>query len=110
LNSALKDKYPAIQSQIMKEEPGLFGMKTIVDQTKLKGLSEDEQKEVKDVTAESNQGALAKIAILPAVMCICYLILLGYFKSKGGYEAQVLTGHAGHDEEYTGGTTGPGEG
>ncbi|HEY2881912.1 MAG TPA: MFS transporter [Pirellulales bacterium] len=110
LNSMLKEKYPAIQASIMKEEPGLFGMKTVVDQSKLTALPEAEQKQVKEITAESNQGALAKIAILPAAMCVCYLILLAYFKSKGGYEAQVLTGHAAHDAEYTGGTEGPGEG
>ena len=50
------------------------------------------------------------MAIFPCIMLVCYLILIGYFRSKGGYEAQVLTGHAAHDEEFTGGTEGPGEG
>jgi len=30
-----------------------------------------------------------------------------YFKSKGGYDAQVLTEHEAKDEEYTGGVEGP---
>jgi hypothetical protein len=33
--------------------------------------------------------------------------LIFYFKSKGGYEAEVLAGHAAHDEEFTGGVEGP---
>jgi hypothetical protein len=53
---------------------------------------------------------LAKIAVLPAIMFVCYLILIAYFRSKGGYQAQVLTGHAAQDAEFTGGTVGPGDG
>ena len=60
--------------------------------------------------SETKQNALAKIAILPAIMCVCYLILIAYFKSKGGYKAEVLTGHAAEDEKFTGGTIGAMEG
>ena len=31
-----------------------------------------------------------------------------YFKSRGGYQAEVLTGHAAEDEKFTGGTAGAG--
>ena len=43
-------------------------------------------------------------------MFVCYLGLILYFKSRGGYEAQVLVGHAAQDEKFTGGTLGSGEG
>jgi hypothetical protein len=56
------------------------------------------------------QKDLSKIAVLPAIMFVCYLALIVYFKSRGGYQAQVLTGHAANDEKFTGGTIGPGEG
>jgi len=55
----------------------------------------------------AKQGALAKIAILPAIMLLCYLALIFYFRSKGGYQAEVLAGHAADDEEFTGGVEGP---
>ena len=110
LNAMLKDQYPKIQASVMREEPGLFGTKTVVDQSKLSSLPEAEQKDFGDVKSQAKQGALAKIAILPAAMFVCYLILIVYFRSRGGYEAQVLTGHAAHDAEFTGGTAGPGEG
>jgi hypothetical protein len=43
-------------------------------------------------------------------MALCYLFLLIYFRAVGGYKAEVLVGHAADDEEFTGGTEGPGEG
>jgi len=59
------------------------------------------------IVVQSKQGTLAKIAILPAIMVVCYLILIVYFKSKGGYQAQVLTGHAAEDKRFTGGLKAP---
>ena len=50
------------------------------------------------------------VAIFPCIMLVCYLILLAYFKSIGGYKAAVLAGHAAHDEDFTGGLVAPGEG
>ncbi len=47
------------------------------------------------------------MAIFPTFMLVCYVILLGYFRAKGGYEAEVLTGHEAQDEEFTGGVEGP---
>ena len=46
-------------------------------------------------------------ALVPALMAIGYLILVVYFRTQGGYSAQVLTGHGADDEKYTGGVEGP---
>ena len=35
---------------------------------------------------QSKQGALLDMAMFPAFMLVCYLILLGYFMSRGGYK------------------------
>lgn len=88
-----------------------------IDGTKLDaalaGLSDEKkaevQAEIKEVTEKSKQGALANMAIFPAIMLVAYIALFLYFKGKGGYKAEELTGHAseGHEEEYTGGTEGP---
>jgi hypothetical protein len=59
--------------------------------------------EVKEVRDNSTQRALAAMAAFPTFMLICYLILIAYFRAKGGYQAQVLTGHEAKDEEFTGG-------
>ena len=36
------------------------------------------------------QRALAKVVFFPIMMLICYLILIFYFKSKGGYKPVAL--------------------
>jgi MFS family permease len=54
--------------------------------------------------------ALTWTAYVPAAMALGYLLLVFYFLIRGGYKAEVLIGHAAQDEEFTGGTVGPGEG
>ena len=54
----------------------------------------------------SNQKALKNMAIFPIFMFVSYIILILYFKTRGGYQAEVLTGHAAKDDEYTGGAPG----
>ena len=52
-------------------------------------------KEIANVRARSNQGALLNMAIFPTIMLVAYLILLGYFASRGGYKPVDL-GAGGH--------------
>jgi MFS family permease len=54
--------------------------------------------------------ALTWTAWVPAAMALGYMLLILYFRARGGYKAEVLVGHAAVDEEFTGGTEGPGEG
>ncbi|HLJ94887.1 MAG TPA: MFS transporter [Gemmataceae bacterium] len=53
--------------------------------------------------------ALTYTAVVPAAMAVGYLILIIYFRTRGGYKAQVLVGHMAKDEEFTGGVEGPAE-
>lgn len=55
-------------------------------------------KEIGNARAKSNQGALASMAVFPAIMLIGYLLIIFYFKSKGGYKPV----HILSDEEETG--------
>ena len=59
-------------------------------------------KVVGKVTGDVKQGSLKMIALLPATMFVGYLILIGYFVSKGGYRAQHISG-----EEAAGGVPAP---
>ena len=43
-------------------------------------------------------------------MAVLYLLLVIYFRLKGGYKAEVLVGHAAEDEKFTGGVEGPMQG
>jgi hypothetical protein len=63
--------------------------------------------EIKAAADRSSQKALANMTIFPMIMLGGYIILLAYFRSKGGYRAQVLTGHTAQDDKFTGGVPGP---
>ncbi len=59
--------------------------------------------DLKLIGDNSSQGALAAMAIFPTIMLIAYLILIFYFKSTGGYEAQHLEEEAGDAKADEGG-------
>ncbi len=45
---------------------------------------------IKTTKEQSNQKALGKMAIFPAIMLVCYIGLFLFFKSKGGYKPVEL--------------------
>jgi MFS family permease len=108
----LQKELPAIYETVKadKEKNSVFGRYQSIDADKVAALPAEERERVTTVENGAKKGALATMAIFPTIMLVCYLILIGYFRSKGGYKAQVLTGHAAQDEKFTGGTVGPGEG
>jgi MFS family permease len=53
------------------------------------------------------QMAMRWTSLVPAIMAAGYLVLILYFRTKGGYKAEVLVGHTAEDEEFTGGVPGP---
>lgn len=115
ITSHLKEEAPTISEEVIVEKRWLFGSLEVVEPTKVdQMLAERPEAETREIRTtvtqienEAKQSALATVAIFPCIMLACYLILIAYFRSKGGYKAQVLTGHAAHDEEFTGGVVGP---
>jgi MFS family permease len=65
---------------------------------------------VQEARLTGGKTALTWTAFVPAAMALGYLLLIFYFRLRGGYTAEVLVGHRARDEEFTGGTEGPGEG
>ncbi len=106
-NEVVQKDFPEVHSEIVKTAPGLFSEHQSIDPLLVKKQPEAIQQEIAAVQRVTKQQALAKIAVLPAIMCVCYLGLIVYFKSRGGYRAQVLTGHAAEDEKFTGGVAAP---
>jgi MFS family permease len=66
--------------------------------------------QIKKAQLDGGKTALTWTAAVPAAMAVGYLLLILYFMAQGGYQAEVLVGHAAQDEKFTGGTEGPGEG
>lgn len=81
---ALMDQKQGVYEQVSKSSTYFLGGYEAVDETKLSGHPEKE--EIQEIVDTAKQGALAKMCIFPLIMLVCYLILIGYFKSKGGYK------------------------
>jgi MFS family permease len=110
LSRAVAAEMPEVHSKIVKNEKGQFFDYQAIDPAKLESQPEATRQSIATIKQDTKQLALADIAFLPAIMCVCYLILIVYFQARGGYKAQVLVGHAAEDEKFTGGTIGPGQG
>lgn len=85
--SVLEDKtvYQVLDYQAISEEKLA---------TAFADLPETERAEVEETLASvrenSKQGALADMAIFPAIMLVAYALLGLYFKSRGGYAAKTI--------------------
>lgn len=89
------------------EVPGLFGNYSTVDEAAVgAALTGEAKAEAETIAKLSPKWSLSKIAIFPGCMLIAYIGLFVYFKSKGGYKAQELTGHTDDGERFGGGTEG----
>ncbi|MFN3650801.1 MAG: MFS transporter [Armatimonadota bacterium] len=107
VNSHLQRENAAIHQQVATEKQWVFGQYVAPDPGKIATLPEADQAAVKHVSDVAKKEALLTVTIFPIIMLLGYLALLGYFKSRGGYKAEVLAGHAAEDEEFTGGVKGP---
>jgi MFS family permease len=108
-NQSVQQALPEDYDSLVATKQGLFSEYQYVDKSKYGAAELDPEKEeqLKQLESAAKQKALTRIAILPAIMCVCYLLLIAYFRAKGGYKAEVLTGHGARDEKFTGGVTGP---
>ncbi len=82
---------PAVHTKIVAEaKTSVFGKYQPIDQAKMEALNSEEKAAVHEITASAKKNALMKVAIFPAIMLVCYLILILYFKAKGGYKPVEL--------------------
>ena len=106
---------PKDESRFLLFQPikGLDGKKVgelmdkVAAKQKLTPAEEADVKPVEEARLYGGQMALRKTAIVPAIMALGYLILLIYFRLKGGYRAEVLHGAPLEGEKYAGGVEGP---
>jgi MFS family permease len=74
-------------------------------------LTEAQRAEIGATAAASSQRALANMAIFPGIMLVFYIALLVYFRSRGGYKAQILATPQDQplepDRKFTGGVEAP---
>ncbi|MEO5999443.1 MAG: MFS transporter [Chitinophagaceae bacterium] len=81
----------AIHSTFVTEKKtSLFGDYSGLDQNKLATAKPDEQALVSTIRDTAKKEALRYIVIFPLIMLVSYLLLMAYFKSKGGYKVVDL--------------------
>ncbi|MGE3315482.1 MAG: sugar MFS transporter, partial [Planctomycetaceae bacterium] len=102
-NAVEKKLDTAIYQQISTENTSVFGKYTAIDPGKVAKMDPAVQTTVKETEEAAKKATLGTMAIFPCIMFICYMLLIAYFKSKGGYKAEVLVGHAAEDAKFTGG-------
>jgi hypothetical protein len=81
-------------------------------QTEAKAHAAADKPAVAESVLEGGRMALIYTAAVPAFMALCYLLLVIYFRAKGGYKQEHLAGFPDvvepfHGEEFTGGVPAP---
>lgn len=77
---------------VTRTERSVFGSYKAVDSLALEQASEGERLIVQDALASAPKRALNTAALLPVGMFFCYILLILYFRSKGGYKAVEIGG------------------
>jgi MFS family permease len=119
----LREKHPSIYERFVAAEPsrflffepisGLDGKKVgeLIDKVDAKKpLDAEQEADAGPVEAARLYGgrmALRYTAIIPVIMACGYLILIAYFRAKGGYKVEILHGKPMEGEEFTGGVEAP---
>ncbi len=79
---------------VMKERASVFGSYRPLDQDKVMALDENQKATINNISTAAKKNALATVAVFPAIMLVCYVGLILYFRSKGGYTAIDLESEA----------------
>jgi MFS family permease len=87
IDTTLAERAPAIHAEVAGAmQTSVFGQYQPLDIKKVDALSEADQETIQEVKGEAKKSALATVAIFPLIMLACYLILIAYFRTKGGYQ------------------------
>jgi MFS family permease len=83
-NTALHETY------VTERKTSLFGEYEALDQSKLATATPAEQESIKNIRETAKKEALRYIVIFPVIMLVSFILLILYFRAKGGYKVVVL--------------------
>ena len=83
--ATLEAENPAIFAEYSAPKATIFGEITALDPEKVP--TEEDAAIIAPLHTEATKGALKTVAIFPCIMFVCFIALILYFKSKGGYQA-----------------------
>ncbi len=75
---------------VTENKTSLFGDYQALNQQKLAAANTEEQATVTNIQNIAKKGALRDIVIFPLIMFVSYVLLILYFRYKGGYKAVML--------------------
>lgn len=78
------------ETYVVDEKKSIIGRYKSLNNGKLDAAPESDKEIIRDVQSVSKKEALNRVATLPMVMFICYILLIFYFRSKGGYKPVEL--------------------
>ncbi len=81
------------ETYVIDDNRSIIGGYQSLNTDKVANAPEGDKEVISGVQAVSQKYALSRAAILPVIMLICYLGLIFYFNSKGGYKQVNLGGH-----------------
>ncbi|MES2377868.1 MAG: MFS transporter [Bacteroidota bacterium] len=84
-NTAIHSTY------VTEQKTSLFGDYKALDQTKLATANATEQLTVTTIRDAAKKEALRYIVVFPLIMLVSFILLILYFRSKGGYKAVLLS-------------------
>ncbi len=81
----------AIHAKVTGPPQQKFGMTyRAIDKRIVQESSEEAKYVIEEVRKQNNQATLAKVSILPVIMCICFIAMILHFRAKGGYRPVSL--------------------
>ncbi len=96
IDRLLQAQAPAIHAQVRGDEKrSVFGAYRAIVDAKVVQLPAAEQKQVTEVKSAAKKTALKTVALFPVSMLAVYLLLILWFKVRGGYRPIALAGPAG---------------
>jgi hypothetical protein len=88
---------PAVAAQVIEKKEYFGQSYEAISPDKSAAVTDQTAKDAVAASVKAGQfDALAKMALFPTFMLVCYIILFVYFKSRGGYKAQDITHGGGH--------------
>jgi MFS family permease len=91
----LKVANPALYQQVTMKQNYLLGAYQAIDPAKSAAITDAKsQSDLQAATTAGKFSALGKMAMFPAFTFACYLALMAFFKSRGGYRPVQLAGTA----------------
>ena len=85
---------------VTEKKTSVFGDYQALDQSKLAAASAEDVATVTTIRDTAKKEALRDIVIFPLIMLVSYVLLIIYFRTKGGYKAVVLKREMATEPSY----------